>query len=122
MRWLKARRLSVLQNPAERLRLAEDFRPVLRILKLWKLTRRQQDRLLNLSLRLVHQVGRGGAVPSLTAGQLLQLSLTVGIFQALHVLYSDQTAAGWLHRPNGRRPFDGRTPLEYLLSTGLPGL
>ena len=54
--------------------------------------------------------------------RLLRISYLIGIFKALHLLYSEALADEWVRRPNGNRVFGGQTPLAYLTSGGLPAM
>ncbi|WP_308425234.1 antitoxin Xre/MbcA/ParS toxin-binding domain-containing protein [Deinococcus radiotolerans] len=49
------------------------------------------------------------------------MSLITGIHTALHALYT-RTPDAWPKRPNDRYLFVGRTPLELMLTSGIPGL
>jgi hypothetical protein len=54
--------------------------------------------------------------------RLTRVSLLVGIFKALNVLYSEALADRWVHLPNTNRIFGGVTPLAYMLQGGLPAI
>jgi hypothetical protein len=58
----------------------------------------------------------------LDADRLTRVSLLVGIFKALHVLYSESLADRWAQLPNTNRIFGGSTPLEYMMRGGLPAI
>ena len=58
----------------------------------------------------------------LDADRLTRVSLLVGIFKALHVLYSEALADRWVQLPNTNRIFGGGTPLDYMISGGLPAI
>lgn len=58
----------------------------------------------------------------LEADRLTRVSLLVGIFKALHVLYSENLADRWVHLPNTNRIFGGSTPLEYMMRGGVPAI
>lgn len=58
----------------------------------------------------------------LDADRLTRVSLLVGIFKALHVLYSEGLADRWVRLPNTNRIFGGSTPLEYMIRGGLPAI
>lgn len=58
----------------------------------------------------------------LDADRLTRISLLVGIFKALHVLYSEDLADRWIQLPNTNRIFAGATPLQYMMRGGLPAL
>ncbi len=51
-----------------------------------------------------------------------RLSYILGIYKALHILFSDGTAMQWLKNPNSAPLFNGRAPLEYMLSGQLVAL
>ena len=54
--------------------------------------------------------------------RLTRVSLLIGIFKALNVLYSEALADRWVHLPNTNRVFDGLSPLAYMLHGGLPAI
>lgn len=53
---------------------------------------------------------------------LTRVSLLVGIFKALNILYSQRLANAWITLPNTNPIFRGHTPLAYMLRLGLPGM
>lgn len=58
----------------------------------------------------------------LDADKLTRISLLVGIFKALNILYSDKLADAWVQLPNSNRIFGGQTPLAFMAKGGLPAL
>ncbi len=56
----------------------------------------------------------------LDADRLQRISYLVGIFKALHILYSEALADAWVTRPNTNRIFGGISPLEFMVRGGLP--
>lgn len=52
----------------------------------------------------------------LSRDTLDRLSYLLGIYKALHILFSDQTALQWLKNPNDDPLFNGKSPLDYMLS------
>jgi Protein of unknown function (DUF2384) len=58
----------------------------------------------------------------LDTDRLTRVSLLVGIFKALHVLYSESLADRWVHLANTNRIFGGSTPLEYMMRGGVPAI
>ncbi|OQX68220.1 MAG: DUF2384 domain-containing protein [Sorangiineae bacterium NIC37A_2] len=58
----------------------------------------------------------------LDADRLQRISYLVGIFKALHILYSEALADAWVTRPNTNRIFAGLSPLEFMVRGGLPSL
>lgn len=59
---------------------------------------------------------------SLDHDTLTRVSLMVGIFKALHTLYSIKLADAWITLPNTNPMFHGATPLAYMLRLGVPGM
>lgn len=110
-----------LSRRTDRVRLSAALPAVIRMLDAWHLTRGQQAELLTLSVRTVQRASQGSAAPELGADQLTRLSLIIGIHTALHALYT-LSPDRWPQRPNDRYPFLGRTPLELMLTSGIPGL
>jgi hypothetical protein len=53
---------------------------------------------------------------------LTRISLLVGIFKALNILYSSRLADAWITLPNTNPMFRGNSPLGYMLRLGLPGM
>lgn len=58
----------------------------------------------------------------LDADRLQRISYLVGIFKALHILYSPDLADAWVTRPNSNRIFQGQSALEYMKRGGLPAM
>ncbi|AWT37359.1 hypothetical protein DM785_16735 (plasmid) [Deinococcus actinosclerus] len=110
-----------LSRRADRIRLSAALPAVIRMLDAWQLTREQQAELLTLGVRTVQRASKGTDAPELSADQLTRLSLITGIYKALHTLYT-LSPDTWPQRPNNRHPFLGRTPLELMLTSGIPGL
>lgn len=54
--------------------------------------------------------------------RLCRVSLLVGIFKALNILYDRPLADAWATRPNVNRIFGGASPLSYMLRGGLPAM
>jgi hypothetical protein len=53
---------------------------------------------------------------------LTRISYLIGIFKALNILYGEKLADEWVRLPNSNRIFGGKTPLEYMLSGGVPAM
>ena len=53
---------------------------------------------------------------------LTRISLLVGIFKALNILYSPALADEWMTLPNRNPMFRGVSPLEYVIQRGQPGM
>jgi hypothetical protein len=62
---------------------------------------------------------RDPAKPVLDADQLTRVSLVVGIYKALHILYSADLADRWVSLPNRNRIFGGDSALAYMMTGGI---
>lgn len=58
----------------------------------------------------------------LDTDRLTRVSLLIGIFKALNILYSEPLANTWPRLPNANRLFGGATPLAYMTRGGLPAM
>lgn len=54
--------------------------------------------------------------------QLTRISLLVGIYKALNILYSKKLADAWMTLPNANPMFGGVAPLHYVKQGGIPAL
>jgi hypothetical protein len=54
--------------------------------------------------------------------QLTRVSLLIGIYKALNILYSRKLADSWITLPNTNPMFGGDTPLNYMKNSGIPAL
>jgi hypothetical protein len=59
---------------------------------------------------------------TLDEDQLTRVSLLVGIFKALNILYSPKLADAWAGLPNSNPMFSGEAPLAYMTRGGVPAL
>ena len=53
---------------------------------------------------------------------LTRISLLIGIFKALNILYTPKLADAWMTLPNSNPMFRGATPLAYIMQRGQPGM
>jgi uncharacterized protein (DUF2384 family) len=58
----------------------------------------------------------------LSQDELTRISLLIGIFKALNILFSRRLANQWTTRPNSNPMFNNAPPLELLARGGVPGM
>lgn len=58
----------------------------------------------------------------LSQDELTRVSLLIGIFKALNILFSQPLANQWTSRPNSNPMFNDLAPLELLIRGGVPGM
>jgi hypothetical protein len=59
---------------------------------------------------------------TLDQDKLTRISLLVGIFKALNILYSTKLADAWVQLPNTNPIFGGQSPLACMLKGGVPSM
>lgn len=57
---------------------------------------------------------------ALDQDQLTRVSLLIGIYKALNILFSQELADAWITLPNTNGMFGGEAPLEYMKKGGIP--
>lgn len=59
---------------------------------------------------------------TLDQDKLTRISLLVGIFKSLNILFSTRLADAWIQLPNKNPLFGGRPPLAHMLKGGVPAM
>jgi hypothetical protein len=99
------------------------MRTFLNIAKKWNLTIYEQSGLLGWPAASTYHKYKSGSIGTLTFDSLIRISLVLGIYKDLHVLYPDPGLADrWIRLPNANPLFGGRTALEFVIDNGLDGL
>ena len=65
---------------------------------------------------------KSGQKKTLDQDKLTRISLLLGIFKALNVLYSRKLADAWINLANTNPMFQGEAPLSYMIKGGVPAL
>ncbi len=101
-------------------------RAFFRITSHWKLRDEDARALIGgISNGSFYQLKRSSTravVRNLDQDKLTRVSLLVGIFKALNILYSTKLADAWVQLPNSNPIFGGQTPLAYMLKGGVPSM
>ena len=58
----------------------------------------------------------------LSQDELTRISLLIGIFKALNILFSPRLASQWASRPNSNAIFNNLAPLQLLVRGGVPAM
>ena len=99
------------------------MRTFLNIAKAWSISVAEQQALLGFPAASTYHKHKGGQIGTLSFDMLTRISLLIGIYKALHILYpEDALADRWLALPNSNPLFGGRTPLSLMMETGIDGL
>lgn len=94
----------------------------LRIVDCWKLRDEDARQLLGGVSNGAFYQWKGGRIRRLDQDKLTRISMLVGIFKALNILYSQRLADLWIGLPNSNSVFSGATPLAYMMQGGIPNL
>jgi hypothetical protein len=93
------------------------------IAEAWELSPLQQCRLLKIPSPQVLTRYRLGQAPRLSAVQQERAALIANIQYSLTLESENKERAwAWVHAPREGEPFDGDSPLYYMLENGLPAL
>src|SRR6201995_5315200 len=113
-----------LSDPATRRRLsAAAVKGFLAIMEKWKLRDPEARQLLGgVATGSFYALKKEPAGRTLDQDTLTRISLLVGIFKALNILYSPKLADAWMTLPNTNPMFRGLTPLAYIAQRGQPGM
>lgn len=112
------------QDPDVRRRLSgPGLRAFFTIARAWALTTTEARALLGWpapSTFHKYKAGEHGALPYDT---LTRLSLVLGIYKSLQLLYPEPRFADrWMRMPNSNPLFDGVTPLDFVVDGGIDAL
>lgn len=113
-----------LADPAARERLSPAaLKAFLRIMEQWGVKDTDARELLgSISSGSFYELKKNGGKRPLSQDVLTRISLLLGIYKALHILYSPKLANAWMTRPNINPMFGGLAPLAYALRYGQPGM
>jgi len=105
------------QDPAVRRRLsAPALRAFFNTAREWQLSATEERGLLGWPPVSTFHKYKSGDAGVLSFDTLTRISLVLGIYKALHVLYpDDEFADGWISMRNTNPLFGDRTPLEVLV-------
>jgi hypothetical protein len=119
-----AAQIRSLDNDNDRLRMSgPGLRTFLGIANEWGLTVDQQCTLLGGIARSTFHKWKKQGVPALTRDQLERLSLVLGIYKAMKLLFADsQSGKDWFLAPNRDWVFGSRSPLERMLQGSIDDL
>ena len=112
------------QDPAVRRKLsAPALRAFFNVAKAWQLSVAEERCLLGWPPSSTFHKYKSGDAGVLSFDTLTRISLVLGIYKALHILYAEPPFADhWLRMPNTNALFGGRAPIGFLLGAGIDGL
>lgn len=120
---LDLRKVADLSDAATRKRLSHAAIVVfLRIVEMWQIRNEDAMALLGgISHGRYYELKRTRR-GTLTQDELTRISLLIGIFKALNILFQQKLALQWITRPNSNPMFSNEAPLQVLTRGGVPGM
>jgi len=111
-------------EPEARKRLsAPALRAFFPIAAAWHLSVIEQRALLGWPAASTFHKYKSGAPGTLSFDTLTRLSLLLGIYKALQLLYPERALAdAWVRMPNTNEIFGGKPPLTLMIDDGIDGL
>lgn len=112
------------KDPDVRKRLSGPaLRTFFRITEEWELTVSEQCGLLGWIAPSTCYKYKSGNIGTLSYDLLTRISLVIGIYKALHILYPEDLLANrWVKLPNTHPLFSGRSALSVMIDAGIDGL
>lgn len=112
------------QHPEVRRRLsAPGMRTFFNIAAAWSLSVNDQRGLLGWPAPSTYHKYKSGRVGTLPYDMLVRISLVIGIYKALHILYPEPELANqWVKLRNSNPLFGGDAPLKAMIDGGIDGL
>jgi hypothetical protein len=113
-----------LTNSIERARLSKSaIQAFVNIAEKWSLTEAQARGLLGgVASSTYHAWRTKPAGKRLDQDTLMRISLTIGIYKALHIYFDANWADRWPVLGNRAPMFQGQPPIDYMIREGQPGM
>lgn len=111
-------------SPQVRKRLsAPAIRTFFNVADAWNLSVKEQLALLGFPAPSTYHKYKSGQIGTLSFDTLIRISLILGIYKGLHILYPEPSLAdNWIRMPNINPIFGGNTALRLMMDGGIDGL
>ena len=112
------------REPDARRRLSGPaLRAFFTLTKAWQLATSDERGLLGWPPSSTFHKYKSGDAGVLSFDTLTRISLVLGIYKALHILYPEPAFAnGWIRMPNANSMFAGRSPMAFVADGGIDAL
>jgi hypothetical protein len=116
--------LQIRPDPDTRRRLSGPaLRTFFHISEAWTLTVAEQRALLGWPANSTFHKYKAGRIGTLSFDTLTRISLVLGIYTSLQILYPEpEFADRWVRMPNSHQMFGGRPALTLMVDGGIDGL
>ena len=112
------------RDPATRRRLsASALRTFFNVARAWQLSATEERGVLGWPPPSTFHKYKSGDAGVLSFDTLTRISLLLGIYKSLQLLYPEPAFADrWMRMPNANELFRGATPLAFAIDNGIDGL
>jgi hypothetical protein len=112
------------RDPAVRRQMSGPaIRTFFNVAQAWSLTNEEQRGLLGWPPESTFFKYKGGDPGTLSFDMLTRISLVMGIYKDLHILYPEpELADRWVKLPNSNALFGGKPALSLMVDSGMDGL
>jgi hypothetical protein len=108
---------------SERIRLSKPaLKAFFKIMEAWRIRGEDARELLGSVPSSVYYNLKKTFGSVLEPDKLTRISLLIGIYQALNIVYGKKLANDWVSLPNTSILFNGKSPLSYMISGGIPAM
>lgn len=99
------------------------LRTFFNVAQAWRLSSSEQRALLGWPAESTFFKYKAGDAGTLSFDLLMRISLVLGIYKDLHILYPEADLANrWIKLPNDNPLFGGKSALTFLMDSGMDGL
>lgn len=109
-------------QPAAASETATIVKAVARAADFWELRNSDAAALFDVPLATWNRMKAGQFRGSLDRDKLMRASLIVGIFKGLRLLFNGPLEFGWPGAKNAGSPYQGRSPVEFMIDGGIPAM
>lgn len=109
-------------QPAPAGQTATIVKAVARAAELWELRNVDAAALFDVPLATWNRMKAGQFRGTLDRDKLMRASLITGIFKGLRLLFNGPLEYGWPRAQNAGLPYQGRSPVEFMIDGGIPAM
>ena len=102
--------------------VATIVKAVTRTADLWNLRNADAAALFDVPIATWNRMKAGQYRGTLDRDKAMRASLIIGIFKGLRLLFNGPLAYGWPLARNGGPLYQGLTPVEFMISGGIPAM
>jgi hypothetical protein len=109
-------------QPVPAAEISTIVKAVTRTADLWNLRNADAAALFDVPIATWNRMKAGQFRGSLDRDKTMRASLIIGIFKGLRLLFNGPLEYGWPGLKNAGPLYDGRTPVEFMISGGIPAM